>query len=108
MSQFINGYWLSCRNRIWFKENDVAVVLLTVFHGPAERGLGERPLPKDVDGLDDDLVLAVLAQAGEDEPGAVARIVKLVHVQETVVLRAAKEEDDLQGLSSFCKMFSIS
>ena len=64
--------------------------ILTVLHGPAERGLGERPLPEDVDGLDDDLVLAVLAQTAEHEPGAVARVVELVHVQEAVVLRAAK------------------
>ena len=78
-------------NQIWFKENDAAVVLLTVLHGPAERGLGERPLPEDVDGLQDHLVLAVLPQPRQHKAGAVARVVELVHVQEAVVLRAAKE-----------------
>lgn len=60
-----------------------------VLHGSAERGLCERPLPVDVDGLDDDLVLAVLAKAGQHETGALRAVIKLVHVEKAVVLRAA-------------------
>ena len=51
----------------------------------AQRGPGEGPLAVDVDGLDHDLILAVLPQPGHHEPGALAVVVVLVHVEEPIV-----------------------